>query len=1406
LNWILEYGIIKFPKAKARKERSPGQNREETAMAAKIFFLCVTVLTGLFIFTPPGVLCQERGFKYITHYTPREYGRKPQNWCVAQDRRGIITVANQDGLLEFDGVSWRSIAIPHGQVRSLAVDSSGTVYIGGSNEIGFLSPDTRGALQYNSLCDRLKESQKNFSIVWNTAYAAGAGVCFRTSRYLFRWHNGQITAYDPEPAETFNALFACGGKLYVRQEGIGLRQVAADRLELAPGGEMFADKKIFMMVPYDSGRVLIGTRNQGFYLYDGAGTERFYTEADDYVKESLLYHGRRLLSSPGDFALATLRGGLVIIDSAGRLKYIFDEDSGLPDNDVKYVFEDNQGNLWLALNDGLAKIEYTSPVSIFDKRSNLRGLILSVIRHGSADTLYVGTTRGLYALDPAGSPGRPGKFRPLPGIANQCWSLLSIGGTLLAATNSGIFQIESQNNLRKVDIERRHIFILQPSKADKNRIWAGTQEGLFLLYRKKGQEGQWEKEVEFKAIKEEIRTIVEDEEGDLWLGIRPEGVLRVASPAIGTMIGPDPAVTAYNRAQGLPPGRIDVFTAAGHVMFASEQGIYRFDEKSGRFSSDFTLGTEFAGGENGRGVYRLVEDRDKTIWINSRNKNIQAEFQPDGTFFLDKTPFLRIPPAEVDAIYPDPGGKTIWFGSDDGLLRYEKGTGKNYDLDFQTLIRKIWINGQPVFDDYSKAMRSFSPIAYRDGNLRFEFAAPFFEGESGTRYRCLLEGHDDNWSSWSSEPQKEYTNLDFRSFTFRVQARNAHGKIGQEATYHFEVLPPWYLTWWAMSAYILTALLLIILIVRWRSWKLQLEKQALERIVKKRTKEIDQKNRQLELQTKQLKEQSEKLQEMDRVKSRFFANISHEFRTPLTLIMGPLEQMLHRSRDKDQQEKLNLMLRNSQRLLARINQLLELSRFESGTLTLQASDQNIILFLKGIVASFEPAAAKNGLDLTFRAEEETINLYFDPGKLEEIMFNLLANALKFTPPGDSITVSAKRVTNLPGSPEDEENFPAHSLEISVQDTGPGIPRDQLAHIFDRFYQSDSTSEHHRQGSGIGLSIAKELVELHHGEIDVHSHEGKGTEFNIRLPMGKGHLKPEEIVEAVETPAPRKTFDIPANLKPTVAAEETDADRADQDFEPPETEKEIILVVEDSADVRGYIKDALEPLYAVVEAEDGREGMHKARQIVPDLIISDIMMPEVDGYELCNQLKGDISTSHIPIILLTARASEENIIRGLETGADDYIVKPFNTRILAARIKNLIELRRQMQQTLSREMSLQPTKISISRMDKEFIKKLYETIEENIGDEEFNVHLLCRKMKMSQPTLYRKISALSGESPTEFIRSYRLKRGAELLKSSTGTVVEVAFQVGFSSANYFSKCFKNKFHQSPTTYQASDFSP
>ena len=1347
-----------------------------------VLLILLLHLTPLYL---PG---QETGYKFFKNYSAEDYDHYPQNWAIAQAENGILYVANNAGILEYDGVTWRYIEVPNLTVRSLAIDKTGTVYIGGVGEIGFLAPDSTGTLKFKSLTGHLPEKHKEFSTIMKT-YVSGKGVYFQASKFLARWDSKEMKVW--EPMKRYLLSFVCQGKLFIRSQNVGLLEMVDDSLKLVPEGEKFASTSIFMMVPYDSNCLLIGTGTGRFFLYNGAAILSFPTKVEEYLKENELYHGIRLTS--GDFAMATHRGGLVVMTPHGHLKHIFDKTSGLPDNNVNYVFEDNLRNLWLCLNEGISKIEYASPISIHDERSNLSGLVLSVARYHN--DLYAGTTTGLYHLE------SPYKFVQVPGISVYCRDLLPAGDSLLAATNGGVFQVDTETGTKRKIIGDRS-FVLFRSRHYSRRTWCGTHNGLTALIR---ENGRWENEYRFDTIDQPILSIVEGHNGNVWLGTQTGSVYRVGSP-VDIL---NPSITHYNGSHGLPGGEIYVGAAAGHVLFATGKGIYRFDGKTGKFIPDGTLGADFAGGK--RPVFRIVEDKNKNIWFHSESRNYLAEQTPEGSYLTNTIiPLRRIPTTfQVNALYPDPDGKIVWFATNEGLIRYDTTVEKNYRQNFQTIVRKIFVNEKLIFDGFNNktgnAVNETFPIFdYKDRNLRFEFAAPFFEAETETRYHCFMDGYDENWSPMNKDTKMNYTNLDAGLYTFRVKAKNVYGQFGDEDVFRFKVLPPWYETWLAYIFYGIGFIFLIFFVVKWRSRRLVHEKEKLEQTVLERTKEINEKNQQLETQTVKLKDQSEKLKEMDEVKSRFFANISHEFRTPLTLIMGPIEQIYSHIRDKKQKDTLNIVLQNSQRLLTLINQLLDLSRLDSGKMKLQAVYQNIVPFLKGILAAFSTVALENKLNIAFQPCEKEIPLYFETQKMEEALCNLLINAVKFTPPGGKITVSVSR----------EREVSPGFVSISVRDTGIGIPKDQFDHIFDRFFRAGNSKGKYQKGTGIGLALVKEIVSLHHGKIDVHSQEGKGTEFVIRLPMGDEHLKPDEIAASpgITAPGGKKEKEIAARCSiPTMENGGEKNKNGDQYIEPgsskddqnPEQEKNVILVVEDNPDMRKYIRGPLEPHYTVVEAGDGKEGIKKAREIIPDLIVSDIMMPGVDGYELCRVLKKNVNTSHIPIIFLTAKASEKSEVRGLETGADDYVTKPFSTKILLIRIKNLIDLRRQMQLKIQRQKMLLPDEISVSSVDDIFLKEFQDMIKANLSDMEFNIDTLCQKLYMGRSTLYRKVQALTGETPHQFILSYRLERAAQLLKSNYGNVTEVAMATGFSNPQHFSQCFKEKFHQSPSSFKASE---
>lgn len=529
---------------------------------------------------------------------------------------------------------------------------------------------------------------------------------------------------------------------------------------------------------------------------------------------------------------------------------------------------------------------------------------------------------------------------------------------------------------------------------------------------------------------------------------------------------------------------------------------------------------------------------------------------------------------------------------------------------------------------------------------------------------------------------------------------------------------------------------------------------------------------QLELE----KMEAERLKHLDKVRSDFFSNVTHEFRTPLTLILGHLEQVIPTIEDEKARRELRIIQRNAKQLGKLINQLLDIAKIEADKMDLNLRHGNIVAFLKEVHTSFKALSDAKKVALIFETQEEVIDMSFDPDKLELIFYNLMSNAFKFTENGEvSLRISrTERNGHL-------------FVKLAVQDTGIGIVEEQIPRVFDRFYQSESARWRKNKGTGIGLALVKELVELHHGHIDLRSIAGVGTEITILLP-----LVPHSVGESKGTPVagleqvdPELEMEIASPERTTILEEhELDA-------------QNIILIVEDNEDIRRFVATSLDSDYRVFEANNGTSGLEMAKELVPDLIISDIMMPGLDGYQLTRALKKHEQTSHIPVILLTAKAGEESKIEGLQMGADAYISKPFSGKELQAQIKNLITLRHQLKQKYSRHMLMRPNEVKEPSMEEKFLLRVRAVVEKHMGNEHFSVEDLAHEVGLSRAQVHRKLIALTGHSASRFVRNFRLELAMDLLKKNVGTVSEIAYRVGFSSPAYFTKCFTEDFGMAPS---------
>jgi signal transduction histidine kinase/DNA-binding response OmpR family regulator len=1150
----------------------------------------------------------------------------------------------------------------------------------------------------------------------------------------------------------------------------------------ASGG---ARGEVTVVLAYSQGRdarLLVGTRDFHLYLQRGDTFEPFAIGArDPSMPDDELLRGAVL--ADGSFALATMRRGVLLVDREGRVQRQVDKASGLQENHVHAIWPDRDGGLWLATQNGISRVDVSSPFSIFDEDSGLEREWREVIKHQG--TLYVRGYKGVFAADVTGPQAM--RFHRVVEVEPPSWALAAAGSSVLAGSKDAIYELVSSGLVSKpasastrashTAPASRTAVVSSTPHVQARRI-ARTPSMALTMYRSRGEPARvyvglvrgvmsvrltdrgWIDEGRIEGIDDPITSIAEAKNGALWMVSQRQRVLRVEFDGAAT--SPRPRVSSFER--GALSGRVMLRDIAGRPVFLTEDGIYELDAASETFvpSPDFSSLAQ----AGRRSFAWIAEDVRGDVWVASRKPGSVdiLRRQLDGRYVADNASLLQMP---AWTISPEPDGHIVWLSMPDYLLRYDTSV-QTRATGFSTLLRKVVNDDTLVFGGTGGGRATFP---YSSNAVRFEFAAPRFEQSDRSEFQSSLDGFDRHWSNWTREPGRSYTNLPAGDYRFRVRARDARGAIGQEATYAFTVLSPWYRSSFAYALY--TFLVCGIVAAAW-AWQTRRTQGRMLRDLEH-----------LEL---------EKLRELDRMKSRFFTDISHEFRTPLTLILGPITQMLQEPTTRDLRQRLLLVRRNAESLLRLISQLLDLSKVESGTMRLRAAEGDLLPVLKMIVASFATVAERQGIDLSYEAPapdpaspaparttpSETV-IYFDRDLLEKILNNLLANALKFTPHGGSVTVGVRSA--------------GADVEIFVTDTGVGMSRQQLAQIFNRFYQGDTGRS--REGIGIGLALVKELVELHCGTTTVWSEEGTGTTFVVRLPRGRDHLTSEEIVAS--SPIAPVADEVPiAELASLVDVNRADhADHAERGDDDP-----TVLIVEDHDDVRRFLAERLGRHYKVIEARDGEDGLAIAVTSLPDLVLSDVMMSPMDGYALCKALKTNEKTCHIPVVLLTARAGRDDKLQGLDIGADCYLVKPFDTSELLAQVRNLIDQRRMLRERFSAAVVLKPTEMAVTPMDQAFLARVLAVVEQSLSDPEFDIERLGREVGLGRSQLHRKLRALTNQPPTLLIRSIRLQRAAELLKQDAGSVSEVAYLVGFSSQAYFAKCFREQFGCAPKEYAKS----
>ena len=1307
----------------------------------------------------------EFGIPLIKNYLSQDYSANVQNWSAIQAKDGIMYFANVSGVLEYDGINWKLIQVPNHIVRTLAIDDDGIIYVGGINEIGYLSVSSNGAMIYRSLNSLITNGEPDFGDIWRII-PQKEGLYFQTfnSLYLIKSNANKNLSYLNRLTKIpsivkwttrtrINPIHSIGNRIFVHERNIGLQEMSEGKLKMLPGGEKFAQDLICIMLPFDNNKILIGSLRRGLFLFDGSGFIKFNSEIDSYLIENRLYFRGEVLKN-GDIALGTQLGGIVIIDKLGKLKSIYNKKNGLNNNTVWNLYSDKEGNLWAALDNGIAKILYPSQVNLIDERYGIEGAIQSLKIFDNY--FYVSTSSGIYYAHLNTGEKR---FYKIKNVSVQSWDFIEVNNRILAATNDGIFGINGSEAI-PMDENLRYTYTLYHSNTDPRIIYAGLHNGL-AVFRIENKMIKYQGRVE--GLSSGITNIAEDENGSLWCNEISGRLLNIIPP------GNKSDLINYRfekqSESKLKEGGLKFCKAGNRMIFYNNNQVYSKDANKNSFDRFVVLDKILS--DSSAQILNIFPDNQDNLWIITlvRNRLMINKWDAETKNVVHLNNLQFFSPVNTSdfsnsKFYLQPGNKSIfWIAANEKLLRYNLNSSGEQITSFriQPVINKVVSNSQSIVNgnNYSDTENSKVPyeINYSSNSIMFEYSLPSFINETANEFQFMLSGFENEWSEWSKISKKEYTNLSPGTYSFKLRGRNSIGTISDIAYFNFTVLPPWYRTWWVNLLGFALIIFIINYVVKYRVNYLKKRNIVLEKLVAERTEEISEQKATLEKQAKELLE-------LDRLKSNFFANISHEFRTPLTLIKGQIENILGIVKDENIRKKLSVAFNNSNRLNRLINQILDLSRLESGTIKLELDSTDLIQLIKTRLASFEALAEKKNITIKSEYQSDILQIDIDRERIEEVIDNLLSNAIKFTPEKGLIFLKVEK----------SFNGLSQTAVITITDTGIGIPEEKLSHIFERFYQVDNSSTKEYEGSGLGLAIVKDLIELHGGTISVESTINKSTAFKIHLPIDEFESMPQEM------PIVDTSFDIKEDDKP------------------------LILIIEDNADVRNYIKENLENKYRIQLADNGETGIQKAVELIPDLIITDVMMPKVDGFQLCSNLKNDHKTSHIPIIILTAKADEENKYYGLSTGADEFLAKPFSPRELEIRVGNLIRIRQLLREKYKEMSVIRSEEIKAESIDKEFLEKSFNMIRSNVENRQFSVQMLADEMAMSVSQLNRKLNALINQSAGKLIRSTKLDYASKLLEKNAGNITEIAYRVGFSDISSFTNSYKEKFGISPSEYQ------
>ncbi len=1306
--------------------------------------------------------------------------------AIHQDKLGQMWFGTRDGLNKYDGNSftiYRNInndknSIGNNDILSIIEDKDGFIWIGTYNGLNKYNPEKD---KFTTYFHRNDSNSLSSNSVWTIKEMSNGEIWIGTS-------NG-LTIYNKQ-TDTFTNVF---------HQKDNLKSISGNHIL-----SILETKNKTIWVGTTSGLSKVINRDKGNFEFENRNL--FKNNTPLYIQELLEDNSNNIL-------IATKYNGVLVYNNESKLinNYIPEPLRIKITKNVRKLAFDNHENLWIGTYDGLYILKRNKTLVTLKNEINFskslsQNSIKSILKDKKG-SMWIGTYYGgVNIWDEANinfiNFSEKNNYKKIN--YNVISSIEKYKNTLLIGTEGkGINIFDSQTNLVKY-LDSNYSTLLPDNNikslyVDKNNLWIGTMTSGIALYNLETKIFKDNKDLRDLLKKTGVYAIKKSDSNTFWFGTFGMGVVKYNIKNNTYKVFKNNPKDHNSLSNNLV--RSITIDSNKNIWVCTQRGLNKItkENKIERFFYDSNV-------DAGDDITTLFEDKNKKIWAGTKAK---------GLFRLENNVFKTTPLigkngiiSNIHSILED-DENNLWVSTNEGIVKYNIDTKNNTIFnqidglvgnefndnsslktnnsqfyfggskgitsfntanftknsyapqvlitDFIVKNKSVKVNGENNILDKTIAYTNDVSLSHEEGNFSLQFAIPNFINPKNNSYKYRLKGLEDEWV-FTSDNVASYTIQNSGDYVFEVLGANNNNIWNETPTsINIHVSPAPWRSWWAFLIYtfiIATALYFLKSIQNSKSrLKHELELELLE---------------------------NTKKEENNKAKLEFFTNISHEFRTPLTLILGPLQQILTDYKGSSKMYKKLLVVDNSAKhLLQLINRLMDFRKLEKNLFALETAEGNIVKFLKEIFLSFTEYAKDGDYDFNFHTTNDEILVYYDRYKLERVFYNLISNAFRYTPKNGSINVRVKQENN--------------SVIISVEDSGVGISEENQKKIFNRFFEvptNKSPEKDYNKGTGIGLSIAKNIVDIHKGSIQVKS--DKGSIFIVTLPLGRNHLNEDEIIKNFKFSDDVSQYVNQLN-EPVVILEDELADKINDE------NKDTILLVEDNKPLRKFMKGLLKEDYNILEAENGKVALKTAIKKLPNLIVSDVVMPIMVGTELCSEIKNNIKTSHIPIILLTSRSSLIYKLEGLESGADDYISKPFNVTEFKVRIKNLLETSNRLKEKFSKEDVLLPSEVVISSLDEKLYKKAIQIVDENVSNQDFDIHHFCSELGVSRTMLFVKIKAWTNFTPNDFIQHFRMKRAAQLLEQGKINISEVSYKVGFKNPKYFSKCFSKKYGETPTQY-------